>query len=304
MALKNFNLKASHVTPLDTASGQALAKMLGAIPTAKEVQHLPISLLDAHPLQEKSYSMNEDELDWLTQNIAQNGVMEPIHVMPAQEGRYTIIVGHRRTEASRRAGKLEIPAIIETLDADQAIIMFDSTNLGQRKKLLPSERAAAYLRLESAMQNKGTDFKSTSLVSQVTGDNVRMIQRYKQLAKLSPTLLDKVDSEKMSMSTGVKLSSLSQDSQAVISNLMEQESMESLGAAQLDALITLHNLHRDTPSQIHNVLVPPPAKKKAAQTIKLRLSLFAPYLPANSTTREIEQLFLQWARQHKEAENS
>ncbi|MEG0395993.1 MAG: ParB/RepB/Spo0J family partition protein, partial [Oscillospiraceae bacterium] len=232
-----------------------------------------------------------------------NGVMEPIHVNAAVGGRYTIIAGHRRTEASRRAGKLEIPAIVEHLDEDAANIMFDSPNLGQRKKLLPSERASAYFRLETAMQRKGIfGSKSTSLVSEVTGDNARSIQRYKRLMQLVPELMKKVDSGEIGFAVGVKLSFLPESRQEIINDVIEEKRLKNVKLEQIEAITSLSEVNRAGTQQIINILAP---KKRVDATpskdakISIGKLLFAPYLPQGCTNREAEQIILKWAKQYK-----
>ena len=117
---KNFNFKPATPPPSQGAASAELAKMLGvpavsSSAAVRQIQMIKIEFLDTHPLQH-CYSMDAEELDWLAENVRQNGVMEPIHVQKKENGRYTIIAGHRRTEASRRAGLTEIPAIVEHLD--------------------------------------------------------------------------------------------------------------------------------------------------------------------------------------------
>lgn len=226
---KNFNFKRpTDFSAARGAAGEELAKMLGvtvaetsAETKPPQIEMLNLDFLDHHPLQH-CYSMDEEELEWLTENIREHGVMEPIHVLKKENGRYTILAGHRRSEASRRAGLLQIPTIVEQLDEDAAIIMFDSTNLGQRRSLKPSERAAAYLRIEKASANKHLDqHKTSAVVSQVTGDNIRTIQRYKRLNNLIPEFLRLVDDGGISFICGVELSFLSGHEQEDLLTLLE-----------------------------------------------------------------------------------
>lgn len=293
---KNFNFKKPTTPPPTQGAASAeLAKMLG-VPSAntdssiRQIHMLNIALLDMHPLQ-SHYSMNEEELNWLTENIRQYGVMEPIHVQKKNDGRYTIIAGHRRTEASRRAGLFEIPAILEQLDEDSAIIMFDSTNLGQRT-LSPSERAAAYLRIEKAAANKQLDQnKTTAVISEITGDHVRTIHRYKRLNHLTPELLSNVDDGTITFRTGVELSYLSEQEQKNVVDSLSRHNTISINENKARALKEKSRQAPLTEEEIESTLFP--AKKPTEKMVKIPLSELEQYLPSDLNKQELIEYIIQ-----------
>jgi ParB family chromosome partitioning protein len=57
------------------------------------------------------------ELEELAASIAELGVLDPVKVTSQADGRYRLVWGQRRVLASRQAGKLRIPAIIEPAGA-------------------------------------------------------------------------------------------------------------------------------------------------------------------------------------------
>ena len=293
---KNFNFKKPNMAaPSQGAANAELAKMLGvstetAVPHLRQIEMLKIEFLDTHPLQH-CYSMNEDELDWLAENVRQNGVMEPIHVQAKANGRYTIIAGHRRTEASRRAGLTEIPAIVEQLDEDSAVIMFDSTNLGQRRSLSPGERAAAYMRIEKAAANKALDQrKTTAIISEITGDHVRTIHRYKRLNYLIPEFLKRVDTGVFSFLTGVELSYLPQSAQEIVLETLTIHNKTALSESKAKTLKELSKQNVLDSEQIELTLFPP--KKETVKTIKLPISDLEQFLPVDMDKKEILQYII------------
>lgn len=82
----------------------------------------------------------------LATSIAAVGIIEPLVVSPAGEGRYTIVAGHRRHAAALKAGLAELPCMIRALtDAERVEIMLVE-NL-QRTDLSPIEEASGYFRL-------------------------------------------------------------------------------------------------------------------------------------------------------------
>jgi len=67
---------------------------------------------------------------------------------------YEIIAGHRRTQVSIDHGWDFVPAIIEEMSDEDATILMVDSNLGQREKILPSERAKAYKMKMDAITDK------------------------------------------------------------------------------------------------------------------------------------------------------
>lgn len=101
---------------------------------------LPIELVDPNPEQPRTQLGNLEEL---TSSITEKGVLEPILVRAAANGRYQIISGERRYRAATAAGLDEIPAI--ELDADdREVLEIALIENIQRKDLTPFEEAEGF----------------------------------------------------------------------------------------------------------------------------------------------------------------
>ena len=75
MAKMKLNTSAMQHSNLDTGLAMLLG---GSTPTTgQQLENIPINMIDTHPNQHR-WSMNEDELNWLTNNIAQVGVLQPV----------------------------------------------------------------------------------------------------------------------------------------------------------------------------------------------------------------------------------
>lgn len=174
----------------------------------------------------------------LAENIRQNGVITAIRVRP-RNGRYQIIAGHNRVEASKMVGLTTIPAIVEDMDNDKAVIVLVDSNLKQRERILPSEKAFAYLEKMKALKRQGTRTDLTcGQVGHKSRDNIsaeesgRQIQRYLRLTELVPPLLERVDTGKLGMTPAVELSYLPREVQTQLSLILsETKSRVSKGAA-------------------------------------------------------------------------
>ena len=82
----------------------------------------------------------------LADSIKANGVVQPIVVRPAENGRYVLVLGERRCRASKLAGKETIPAMVRRISDQQAAEMTIVENL-QRADLNCMEQAAAFSKL-------------------------------------------------------------------------------------------------------------------------------------------------------------
>lgn len=112
-----------------------------------------------HPFKERS-GIEQQEL---TESIKENGLLEPIIVRSFPAGKYEIISGHRRVEACKELGITSIPAIIEELTKDEAIVQMVDSNI-HREHILPSEKAFAYKMKSDKLRDvlpKGLDKQKT-----------------------------------------------------------------------------------------------------------------------------------------------
>lgn len=95
----------------------------------------------------------DDELSGLAASIKEQGVIQPILVRPARDGKHAIIAGERRWRATQVAGLTEIPVLIrEVGDGGGAeIALIENV---QRVDLNPMEEADAYARLRDVFGRK------------------------------------------------------------------------------------------------------------------------------------------------------
>src|SRR6184192_2950814 len=94
-----------------------------AIKTADgELREISLEEIERNPYQTRR-QLKEDTLNELAASIRANGVMQPIAVRPQKDGRYQLIAGERRWQASQRAGKTHIPALVKQVSDQQALEM-------------------------------------------------------------------------------------------------------------------------------------------------------------------------------------
>lgn len=89
---------------------------------------------------------DEPGLDELTASIREKGLLQPLVVRSAGEGRYQLIAGERRLRAAQRAGLTRVPIVVREVDDGESLELALIENL-QRENLNPLEEARAYQRL-------------------------------------------------------------------------------------------------------------------------------------------------------------
>ena len=118
--------------------------------TANAGQEIAIGDIDPNPDQPRR--LFEDEaLAQLAQSIKDQGVLQPILVVPGDNGRYRIVAGERRWRAARLAGLESVPCVVRDLDVVQQMEIALIENL-QREDLNPIEVAQG---IRSLMQHCG-----------------------------------------------------------------------------------------------------------------------------------------------------
>ncbi len=129
-----------------------LGKGLGALIPSEvgtenqsEYRIISVSSIKPNPKQPRRH-FDEESLAGLAASIAEVGILQPILVSEVENGEYELVAGERRWRAARRAGLLNIPALVRQLDD---LRRFENTiveNL-HREDLDPLEEAEAYSRL-------------------------------------------------------------------------------------------------------------------------------------------------------------
>src|SRR5436305_1854426 len=145
-------------------------------PADGDILEIALDLIDNNPYQTRGI-FREDELRQLADSIKVSGVIQPVVVRPAHDGRYVLITGERRCRASKLAGKVKIPAILRVVSDEQAAEMTIIENL-QRADLNCMEQSRAFSRLSQ-------DFGLTQeQIGQRVGCSRESVLNYMRMLKL------------------------------------------------------------------------------------------------------------------------
>ncbi len=106
---------------------------------------IPVGSIEANPFQPRT-TFDEQSLEELAASIRKLGIVQPLTVRDAGNGRYQLIAGERRLRAARLAGLTHVPAYIRTAD-DQAMLELALVENIQREDLDAVEVAISFQRL-------------------------------------------------------------------------------------------------------------------------------------------------------------
>lgn len=151
---------------------------------------LPIGEIYANPNQPRK-KFDDEALNELAASIKIHGVIQPIVVNKAKDGRYMIIAGERRFRACNIAGLENVPVVIKNYSAKEVKEVSIIENL-QREDLNPIEAGRAIKELMEVY-----DYTQEE-VSERLGKSRPAIANTLRLLTLNPFVIDKVECGELS----------------------------------------------------------------------------------------------------------
>lgn len=129
----------SVVPTLQAGSSRSFLAVAGRIVGKRRTTFAAVAVdaIDRNPRQPRQV-FEPGALDELAQSIRARGVLQPVIVQPARDGRFTLVAGERRFRAAQLAGLDAIPAVF--CEGDLLEVALEE-NL-QREDLSPLEEAA------------------------------------------------------------------------------------------------------------------------------------------------------------------
>lgn len=238
----------------------------------------------------------------LVDSIKENGIIQPILVRPADNGKYEILAGHCRTEAARQNNLDEVPVFILDVDDYTATKLMAHTNIYGRDEILPSEKAKAYrmcLDQEKKLGNNRTDVAESVGAGK---DSKRQVQRYVRLSYLSDAFLAMIDNKKLTVQIGVELAFLDSKSQDALYKYIEQfHSIPTLEQAKiLRETVKQEGKPLTNERVISLLVVPSKVKPKTKVTFKTRD--LEDYFDQGTSADEMEAIIKKLLIKYKDGE--
>lgn len=131
--------------------GRGLGALIPSVPESAPdvVLELPVAVIAPNPDQPRT-SVDDEQIDELTDSVKKVGVLQPIIVRTHGEG-YQIVAGERRWRAARAAGLEKVPVRVVAVGEAECLELALIENL-QRQDLNPMEEAHGYRRLMTEYQ--------------------------------------------------------------------------------------------------------------------------------------------------------
>ena len=223
------------------ASNKGLGRGLGALLGDFEEESrektpyklLPIQKVEPNRNQPRQ-DFDEEELEALSESLAEHGIIQPLTVRELDSGYYQIIAGERRWRAARMAGLTEVPVVVIEADDQKVMELALIENL-QRQDLNPVEEALGYRAL---MEDFGLTQEDAA---QRVGKSRPAVANALRLLNLSEPILEKVRNG--SLSAGHARALLSVKSEKKQLEIMQK--IIALGLSVRQAELLCKNLSRE-----------------------------------------------------------
>ena len=294
---------------------QSVDQLLGVpeISGTQEIEIVRIHAFPNHPFK----VLDDERMDMLVDSIRENGVLNPVIVRPDQTGDYEMISGHRRLHAAGIVGLQKIPAIVKEMSDDEAIIKMVDANI-QREEILPSERAFSFKMKMEAMSRQGsrvdltcgTEFHKLDAINKKTRETIgdeagmtgRQVTKYIRLTELISSILDLVDSKKITLTMGVDISYLDEQVQKWVYEYYRDNGF--LKPVQVEALRNQQNLSNASQYSIISIMNDALPKKNTAAKVSFSEKKLNKYFPSHYSAKERETVIIQLLEQWSEAQKA
>jgi ParB family transcriptional regulator, chromosome partitioning protein len=219
-------------TPKGQRLGRGLSALLGETergdypaPNMSHDNVVPIESISRNPEQPRRRFVEED-LETLSQSIAQNGVLQPIIVRPIPGGDgYQIVAGERRWRAAQRANLHEVPVMVRDL-SDREVLEIALVENIQRTDLDPVEEARGFQMLAEQFNHTQED------IARAVGKSRSAIANAIRLLSLPQSVQDQICDGNLSVGHGRALIN-AQNAQALADKVVRQ----GLNVRQTEALV-------------------------------------------------------------------
>lgn len=187
-------------------------------PAGQKMQVVMLPEADIEPNPENSiYEIGD--VSMLKADIAERGLRSPLEVLPAQNGKYMLLAGHRRWTACRAltaegvAGFEVLPCVIRQSQGEDDDLIALITSNATARELTDGERLRQYRALKQALERKkaagALDGRIRDEMSRITGDGTGTLGRLNAIANnCVPEVLAMVERGEITMTRAYECSKL------------------------------------------------------------------------------------------------
>jgi len=140
------------------------------------------------------------DLTELSESIKENGIMQNLTVVKRDEESFTVIIGHRRLEASKLAGLLTVPCVISNMDEKKQLSTMLLENM-QRSDLTVFEQAEGFQMMMDLGETAAGISKATGFSETTVRHRLKLLEldrdKLKETENRGATLSDYIELEKI-----------------------------------------------------------------------------------------------------------
>ena len=201
------------------------------LPHERAIRDIPLDAIVPNRHQPRA-TFDEASLKELADSIRSNGVLQPVVVRSAGDGKYELVAGERRWRAARLAGLASVPVIVRELTDQQSFEIALIENL-QREDLGPLERAAAYQHYLEIFGGTIEDLAGRLSESRAN------ISNYLRLLKLQPEICYLLGTGELGMGQARAIAGLSDPQHQL--GLAKLAVRRNLSVRQVEELVRRHD---------------------------------------------------------------
>ena len=280
----------------------------------ERVQIVPAEQVFPYARQPYSVDRPSADLVRLMDSIERTGIAEPLIVRPRSEGGYEIISGHRRDYCAKVVGLDTRPVIVRDYSDEDADILVVDYNIN-RENLLPSEKAKAYkLKLDAMKRQAGRPAKngdqigphslqgkSKEILAEQVKESTTQIQRFMNLNKLIPPLMEAVDTGKLKFVPAADyISHLTEKEQTYLQLVMEQDEV----SPSVDQAQRLKQISAEGKLENNIIDLIMREEKPLERKVTLRNDRLQKYFPPSYTPKQMEEVIVKllegWYRRRQQ----
>ena len=208
-------------------NGQAKAAATSDAAPLSSINDIALENIEVNPFQPRTH-FDQEALHELADSIKTQGIIQPITVRQLSAGKYQLISGERRYQASKIAGLATIPAYVRTANDQQMLEMALIENI-QRENLNALEVALSYQRMITECSLKQEE------LGERVGKNRSTVNNYLRLLKLPPDIQAALRDEEITMGHARTLISI--DNISLQLSLFKQLIEQELSVRKLEELV-------------------------------------------------------------------
>lgn len=280
----------------------------------ERVQIVPAEQVFPYARQPYSVDRPSADLVRLMDSIERTGIAEPLIVRPRSEGGYEIISGHRRDYCAKVVGLDTRPVIVRNYSDEDADILVVDYNIN-RENLLPSEKAKVYkLKLDAMKRQAGRPAKngdqfgphslqgkSKEILAEQVKESTTQIQRFMNLNKLIPPLMEAVDAGKLKFVPAADyISHLTEKEQTYLQFLMERDEV----SPSVDQAQRLKQISAEGKLENNIIDLIMREEKPLERKVTLRNDRLQKYFPPSYTPKQMEEVIIKllegWHRRRQQ----